>query len=189
MLNRLGWIIMLLLAGCAQETKNAAKYFDFDKLIDDQIILLANNHRQLKKSASLGETPKDTVFRPSAEEWNRELEAFRLLETINKPAFQKLYHIDDALSDTKSNLKIRQFSTDKSRVALIKLFYHNDLSQLKKIECVLFQKNFLYASSDQLTLQFDDIDGRIALTGYTMHGYQKMLLSDTVRFTVQGLIE
>ncbi len=189
MLNRFGWIITLLLAGCAQETKNTTKYFDFDRLIDDQIILLANNHRQLKKSASLGETPKDTVFRPSTEEWKRELEAFRLLETINKPAFQNLYHIDNALSDTKSNLKIRQFSSEKSRIARIRLFYHNDLTQLKKIECVVFRQNFLYASSDQLTLQFDDIEGRIALTEYTMHGYQKMLFSDTVRFTVQGSIE
>jgi hypothetical protein len=183
------WLLVFLLGACTQEQTVTKKYFDFDKLIDEQISLLAGQHRTLVKAASLGAAPKDSVFRPSKQGWERELEAFRLLENINKPAFQNLYTVQDALADPQSNLKIHQFSSDKARVALVRLYYHDNLSRLKKIECVLFQKNLLYANSDQLTMLFDEENGKNVLTGYTMHGYQKMILGDTVRFTVRGTIE
>src|SRR3954466_1241771 len=98
--KKLGWCLLLgLLAACGEEKKSTNKYFDFDKLIDDQIVLLVDGQRQLTKAASLGGAPKDTVFQPSKHGWERELEAFRLLETINKPAFQQSYKIADAVED------------------------------------------------------------------------------------------
>ncbi len=188
--RKLGWLVLLVLSTTCSEKKEATpKYYDFDKLLNDQIALLTEQKRVLVKAAGLGDNPKDTVFQPSMKGWERELEAFRLLETINKPAFQQSYKIADAIEDPSSNLKIHEFTSDKARVTSVRLYYHNDLSRLKRIECEMAQQNLLYSSKDQLTLKFDDEEGKAVLTGYSMTGYQKMILGDTTRFSIVGTIE
>jgi hypothetical protein len=187
-LKKLGWVLLMMLAACAEEKKATTKFFDFDKLLDDQVALLTERKRVLVKAASLGNAPKDTTFQPSMRGWERELEAFRLLETINKPAFQKSYKVADAIEDPGSNLKIHEFSSDKARVTAVRLYYQNNLSRLKKIECDIVQQNLLYSNKDQLTMKFDDENGKTVLTGYSMSGYQKMILGDTTRFAIQGTI-
>jgi hypothetical protein len=189
------WFFVVVLAGCAQEKeKSTKKYFDFDRLLDGQIAILSSEQRNLVKTAVLNGTSQDTVFRPSKKDWARELEAFRLLETINKPAFLRSYTVEEAVEDSRSNLKIHQFKLDSShandsRIEFVKLYYHNDLSELKKIECSIVQKNLLYSNHDELAMTFDDEGGKAVITGYAMSGYQKMLLGDTVRFSVRGIIE
>ena len=183
------WLLLVLLTACAEEKKSQNKYFDFDKLIDDQIVLLTEQQRVLVKAATLDGAAQDTVFQPSKQGLEMELEAFRLLETINKPAFQQSYKVADALEDPVSNLKIHEFTSHEARVTSVRLYYHNDLSQLKKIECAVVQQNLLYSNRDRLIMQFDDENGKTVLTGYSMSGYQKMILGDTVRFSIQGLIE
>ncbi len=183
------WVLLALMAACAEEKKSTNKYFDFDKLLDQQITLLTEQKRMLVKSASLGDAPQDTVFQPSKQGWERELEGFRLLETINKPAFQKSYKVADAIEDPASNLKIHEFTSDQARVTSIRLYYHNDLSHLKKVECDIVQQNLLYSNKDELTMRFDEENGKTVLTGYSMDGYQKLVLGDTVRFSVKGTVK
>lgn len=187
-LKKLGWLLLMVLVACAEEKKATTKFFDFDKLLDDQVALLTERKRVLVKAASLDNAPKDTTFQPSMEGWERELDAFRLLETINKPAFQKSYKVADAIEDPASNLKIHEFTSDKTRVTSVRLYYQNDLSRLKKIECDIVQQNLLYSNKDQLTMKFDDENGKPVLTGYSMSGYQKMILGDTTRFAIHGTI-
>ncbi|HWA35326.1 MAG TPA: hypothetical protein VG737_14395 [Cyclobacteriaceae bacterium] len=182
------WLLLVLLTACVEEKQAENKFFDFDKLIDDQAALLTEQKPMLVKAASLGSPARDTVFQPTLQGWKRELEAFRLLETINKPAFQKSYRVDDAIEDPASNLKIHEFTSEKARVTSVRLYYHNDLSRLKKIECDMVQRNLLYSNKDELTMTFDDDNGRNVLTGYSMKGYQKMIFGDTTRFAIQGTI-
>lgn len=193
-LRKLGWLLLMIpigigMAAYAEEKKTTTKFFDFDKLLDDQVSLLTERKRVLVKAASLDSAPTDTTFQPSMRGWERELEAFRLLETINKPAFQKSYKVADAIEDPASNLKIHEFTSDKARVTSVRLYYQNDLSRLKKIECDIVQQNLLYSNKDQLTMKFDDENGKAVLTGYSMSGYQKMILGDTTHFAIQGTIE
>jgi len=38
-------------------------------------------------------------------------------------------------------------------------------------------------------MEFDEVNGKAVLTGYSMDGVQKMMLSDSVRFSVHAQVE
>ena len=186
----LAWAITAFLAGaCSQKKISADKYFDFDGLIDDQISQLSQRMRVLDKVADMGGLKSDTTFLPSGKGWESELEIFRELETINKPTYQKVYKVEDSMEDTKSNLKIRQYSSASSPVTSVKFYYQNEFEKLKKIEANIVEKNLLYFNSRSLTMEFDEEDGKPLLIRYTMNGFQKMVFSEQVQFSVMGQID
>ena len=82
--HKLGvYVLLFLLTACRQNQKSNQKYFDFDRLIDDQISELSQRKRVLDKVADIGGSRSDTTFLPSAGGWETELEIFRELEKIN----------------------------------------------------------------------------------------------------------
>ena len=179
----------LLVAACSQEHKSNTKYFDFDGLIDDQVSQLSQRVRVLDKMAEMSGVKSDSTFLPSSKGWESELEIFRELEIINRPAYQKIYTVEDGLEDTKSNLKIRRYSSGASPVSSVKFYYQNEFDTLKRIEADIVEKNLLYTNSRTLVLEFDEEDGKPLLIRYAMNGFQKMVFSDPVRFSVSGEID
>lgn len=182
-------LTVFLAAACSQEQKSTHKYFDFDRLIDDQISQLSQRMRVLDKEAAMSDVKSDSTFLPSGKGWESELEIFRELEIINKPAYQMAYKVEDPVEDTKSNLKIRQYSSAASPVSLVKFYYQNEFERLRKIEADIVENNLLYTNSRTLVMEFDEVDGKPLLIKYTMNGFQKMVLSDPVRFSVSGAID
>ena len=71
----------------------------------------------------------------------------------------------------------------------MKFFYHDDFSQLKRIEATIAENNRLYSNSRDLTMEFEEEDGKPVLNRYSMSGFQKMMFRDTVRFSILGQIE
>ncbi len=186
----LSWAITALLAvACSQEKKSADKYFNFDGLIDDQISQLSQHMRVLGKIAEMSDRKSDTTFLPSGKGWASELEIFRELEIINRPTYQKVYKVEDSMEDSKSNLKIRQYSSSTSPVTFVRFYYQNEFEKLKKIEADIVVKNLLYSSSRSMTMEFDEEDGKPLLIRYTMNGFQKMVFSEPVHFSVMGQID
>ena len=179
----------LLVVACSQEHKSNKKYFDFDGLIDDQVSQLSQRVRVLDKMADMSGVKSDSTFLPSSKGWESELEIFRELEIINRPAYQKIYTVEDGLEDTKSNLKIRRYSSGASPVSSVKFYYQNEFDTLKRIEADIVEKNLLYTNSRTLVLEFDEEDGKPLLIRYAMNGFQKMVFSDPVRFSVSGEID
>jgi len=51
------------------------------------------------------------------------------------------------------------------------------------------QENLLYTTKRRLVMEFDEVNGKAVLTGYSMDGVQKMMLSDSVRFSVHAQVE
>lgn len=182
-------LLFLMAASCSQEQKSTQKFFDFDDLIDDQISQLSLRIGVLDKEVDMGGEKSDSTFLPSAKGWESELEIFRQLEMINKPMYRDAYKIEDPVEDTKSNLKIRQYTAVSSPVPLVKFFYQNELSQLKKIEASVTKSNLLYSTGRVLLMEFEDEEGKPLLFRYSVIGFQKMILSDTVRFSVSGQID
>ena len=72
---------------------------------------------------------------------------------------------------------------------LIKFYYQNEFSRLKKIEAAITAKNLLYTTSRALVLEFEEEDGKPQLIRYSMNGFQKMVFTDTVRFSVHGQVD
>jgi hypothetical protein len=188
-INYVNCILIFLLAACSQEQKISEKYFDFDGLIDEQISQLSQRMRVLDKIAEMSGISSDTTFLPSVKGWGSELEIFRQLEIINKPIYRDVYRVEDPLEDPKSNLKIRQFEAASAPVPSIRFYYQDNFSHLKKIEAVINEKNVLYATRRVMVIEFDEEDGERLITRYGMNGFQKMILRDTVRFSVLGQID
>lgn len=182
------WTLLFLLAACSQEQKSTKKFYDFDGLIDEQISQLSQRMRVLDKVAQMSTTHSDTTFLPTVNGWESELEIFRQLETINKPTFQNAYRITDPVEDSKSNLKIRQYVAFDVPIPVVRFYYQEEFSRLKKIDAEITEKNLLYTTHRALTMEFDEEDGKPLLIRYAMSGFQKMVLRDTVRFTMKGQI-
>lgn len=185
-----GWaVLMLIIAACSPEQKNSRKFFDFDGLIDEQISQLSQRKRVLEKVVQMSTTKSDTAFLPSVQGWGSELEIFRQLETFNKPTYQNVYQIKDSLKDPKSNLKIRQFEAAHVPVPLIRFYYQDEFSRLRRIYAEIAEKNLLFSTRRILTIDFEEEDGKPLLARYGVSGFQKMILRDTVRFSIRGQID
>lgn len=182
-------LLFFLTVACAHEQKSTQKYFDFDGLIDDQVNQLRQRGRVLEKVAAMAADQTDSTFLPSEKGWKSELEIFRDLELMNKPAYRDVYRIEDPIEDAKSNLKIRQYVASAVPLHLIKFYYQNEFSRLKKIEATITEKNLLYTTSRALVMEFEEEDGKPQLIRYSMNGFQKMVFTDTVRFSVHGQVD
>lgn len=178
---------LLLLSACRSDKKDNQKFFDFNALINDQVNQLSQQKKPLSKKVSLEQTRSDTTFLPSQSDWEAELEMFRELEQINKPSLRQAYKVEDGLQDKKSNLLIKRLSASGINAPVVEFFYQNNFSRLKKIEASLKESNPLYQASRILKMEFDEIEsGRPFMTRYSISGFQKMILRDTVRLSVEG---
>ncbi|CAN5160664.1 hypothetical protein BH09BAC3_BH09BAC3_17390 [soil metagenome] len=185
-----GWILLLVLAGgCVQKKEPVEKFFDFKELLDEQTDLLSQHGRSLDKTSYVMNQNSDTTFVPSNYVWKTELELFQQLEEFNKPIYKSEYRIEDAIKDTRSNLKIRQYISERAPIRSMKFYYHEDFAHLKKIEATIHQNNLLYTNGLVLVMEFEDEDGKPLLSRYTMNGFQKMMLRDSVHYSLEGQVD
>jgi len=185
--------IVLVICSCAfifsscnrANLKYDKAYFDFDSLIDVQVTALLKAQTTINKKSMISGKEDDSSFVPDSLKLANELDVFRQLDLINKPLYRNSYEIRDGEKDTKSNLLIRSYtSKTPSPVSFVKFYYRSSSHELKKIESVFHEENALYDTKRNLLLEFDDSNGSLLLSGYTLSGTQKMILNDTVNFAV-----
>lgn len=179
---------LFLLASCNKSNLKYEKpYFDFDSLINVQSADLIKAGTLLSKSVSLNGKQDQSSIQTDSTLMAHELDVFRQLDVINKPLYKTAYEILDGDKDSRSNLRIRTYKAkNPSPVPFITFYYLNDWKHLKKIESVYQENNTLYLTERHLQLEFDDVVGTLLLSRYEVTGKQKMILSDTVLFSIEG---
>lgn len=188
-MNRILFLIStcaLLFSGCQRTNQEYDKsYFDFDSLINVQVAELLKVQTTISKKSVINGKEDSSSYIPDSLNLANELDVFRQLDLINKPLYRNSYEINDGDKDTKSNLLIRSYiAKSPSPVPFVKFYYQSRAQMLKRIESIFHEENSLYSTKRNLVLEFDDSTGSLLLSGYQLKGTQKMILNDTVSFSV-----
>jgi hypothetical protein len=184
------FFVVSLTVGCQQQQVKSKRYFDLDSLVSAQVIYLSKSKASLKKEATISGKSSSSVNALDSTAWSHELDVFRQLDLINRPIYSDVYDTREGEKDSKSNLLIRAYeATANSTVPYLRLFYQTTPARLKKLEALYLETNSLYNSQRKLEMYFDDSSGKPYLTGYLIDGHQKMILGDSVHYTIQVEIQ
>lgn len=180
---------IIAVAACTpSSTKTAPDELNIDSLLSLQVTLLAERSVSLSKSAAVSAHRSDTILTPNATHWRKELEVFRELGLLNHTRYKGSYRIEDPLDDPRSNLKIRRFTNKGAPLRSLQIYYQGDLARIRQLTGVIEEDNPLYAARRELTLRFDELNGQLALGSYSIEGFQKVALRDTVWFSMTGAV-
>ncbi|MBK5279706.1 MAG: hypothetical protein JJE09_12675 [Bacteroidia bacterium] len=182
--------IGLIAISCQKQKVQGKRYFDLDSLVNAQILYLSKTKASLKKEVIFTEKSSASTNILDSAAWSYELDVFRQLDLINRPIYFDVYQVKDGIKDSKSNLLVRSYEADgKSPVPYLRLFYQGTPSRIKKLEALYSETNSLYSSQRKLEMYFDDAPGNPYLTGFFIEGEQKMIMSDSVHYTIRTEIQ
>jgi len=187
--------VALTFVGCNRSNLVYDKpYFDFDSLVSKQIKLIGLSNDSIKKIAVMDGKTDVSEFAVDTTVIKNELEVFRQLDVINKPLFKNAYQLATDEKDNKSNLRVRTYRLKnsarvKSAVPYVRFFFLNDFQQLKKIESLFEESNSLYTTHRKLMMEFEGAGKEARLKNYSVSGFQKMILNDSVKFSIEGSVK
>lgn len=185
-------VLLVILFGCNRSSILYDKpYFNFDSLVTVQVKLVGLARDSIKKTAVMDGKIDVSQFVVDTVSMRNEMEVFRELDVINKPLFKNAYEIPKDEKDNKSNLWVRTYRLKNkadvtSAVPYVRFFYLDDFQQVKKIESIFEEANSLYKTHRNLMMEFDGIEQGMKLKRYSISGFQKMILTDTVKFSIEG---
>jgi hypothetical protein len=161
-----------------------------DSLLGAQASRLTAVNAALTKQTTLGLQHDEVTLTPKdSTAWKKELDAFLVMDAINKPVNRSRYVMNDT-DDRKSNLRIRSFTTsDDLPVKYVRIYYHRKPSRIRRIEASYHESNALYQTTRLLTMQFEIMNNTPVITSYAVQGGQKMFLDDTVRYDIRGRVK
>jgi hypothetical protein len=175
---------------CREQQPVTAAYYNIDSLLDKQIGLLLKRKAALEKTAIVGPGDSRVTFVPAdSAAWADELDIFRNLNTINKPVNRGLY-IDSVYKDRNSNLTVRSFTatTPELQIERLEIFYLNAPKDIRRIEAIFHEENVMFETKRLLRMDFRRKDQDAFVSAYSIDGGQKMLLGDTVQYSVTAKI-
>jgi hypothetical protein len=175
---------LLLFSSCHDQTKNSHSYFD--SLVVAQVTNLSALHAKVSKKAQINGVTDQAVFAPSQSGWKSELDLLHTLSDFERPAFQDRYTLKENAPDTKSNLLIRSYRANGNvPVPEIKFYYYRQFKNIRRIEATLREKNILFSTIRLVSLEFEEFKGLPLLISYAIEGGQKMILNDTVQYSIR----
>ena len=179
------FIAALLAQACGrQNAKYDKRYIDVDSLISAQIELLRTKPIVIQKEAIMKESKSGGQVKADSAALARELDIFRQIDFMNKPLFRDQYQIS-IQPDPRSNLTMRVYEAKVAApVKYLKIYFFEQPSRLRKIESYFEEENSLYFTSRKYTLDFNEENSKSILVKSSMTGVQKMILSDSVSFSV-----
>ena len=182
-------ILLIFCVACNIENNTPGKintYYRIDSVLDRQEEQLIKQNPKLAKVAKVDEKMDTVTISLDKDGWGNELEIFQDL-SINKPALRDSYIKDTVESDSGRWVQydIKEGLSDEVEIEMMHLFFDND-AILKKVKTVYKENGTLYDARRQMELDFEGKP--LKLTGYTVNGYQKMILKDTTFYFVNAKI-
>jgi hypothetical protein len=185
--------IVLCALACRPVESTGERYYNLDSLLQAQTQLLISTKASLTKNAYLGEKKETKKFSPDSLGWIDEFGTLSELALINKSIYRGMYSVRDE-QDSKSNLRILSYAIkdqkgeSKIPVRNVRIYYLGSLDRIKRIEGTYNEENELYSGSHSLSIELQDVYNKTMITSYSIVGHQKMILADSVDFTIEGRI-
>lgn len=180
MRSRGAWVLLLLTAcGPDENTGRSApanrkpNYFDVKGFLDAQTALLNQRQPTVEKQVQLRDEQTETS-RVAKLDWGKELQIFYQAD-INKPALRGVY----AVAATGTARSYRRKAGVEAPVAELQVT--GAAAAPSELQATIVQDNPLFYSEKQLRLHTRS--GQ--LTDYEVRGVQKLILFDTVRYSVR----
>lgn len=182
---------LLLCFACNPEEKvNLQKneYFDLKGLIAEQINLLDSLNPTIQKEAIIdGEAEVKTLQFDSAA-WARELDLF-IQADINKPNLRGSFEVNEEGMAEQGAKATTYTAKDKKDIGIEYLKVFRKDGNLERVETLYTETNALYNTFRKLELFFEPAGNKARLTAYSVDGRQKMVLKDTVFYTISAEIQ
>lgn len=158
------------------------KYFDLIQFVNAQVNELNARKPQVKKKIFLG-SETDEILSDTLN-WEKELALFREAD-INSPSFRDSYEIDeDKLSHSitytakESRLKVKEITIIFDENSQI------DKISVKQIKIFFLEDNQLYELQRDLVMELKNN----LLSAYTIKGFQKVILKDSLIYQIEAVI-
>jgi hypothetical protein len=168
-------LFLTILFSCSSSVESEEPvFFNIKSYISNQVRELKTHHALLQKTViNKGKEETKVISQP---DWNKELQAFMECD-LNRPGWSASYKTDSLRRD--SLLTIRYTAIEpKLRVRMLEIIQLNGDVQEIKAECR--QGNTWFTARQQLYFN----SGK----GYDIRGFQKVVLADSVSYTITANI-
>jgi len=183
------FLIAFISVSCGSDETAVALFYPVDSLLDNQVRELARLQATLSKTASMGQEESAAEYVPAdTTGWQKELEVFYQINSINKPVNKSSYSVENG-RDESSGIHMRTFSSSEEvPVRMLKVYYRDTPLLPERIEAKVTEVNSMFKGTRNLRLDFAQENNHIILTGYTIDGGQKMFLADSVQYNIKGSV-
>ena len=181
--------LFLFTISCTEiKPREVTAYFSLDSLFDAQSNLLLSDDYRLQKSAVVNADTATALFIPDSLEWINEFQVFRDMN-INKPALIGQY-TPTIKPDPNSNLQILSYTakSEELEVQQLNVYYLRQLENIKRITASSQERNSIFSAGKEAGIEFEKKDGQWKIKSFSLNGFQKMILQDSVLFVVKGTI-
>ena len=183
--------IFLISCNTGASQKQISEYYNLDSLVNSQISVLTAGHFNIQKKVTLDGENEEVSSELTKEQWKDELKLF-IDADMNVSSLSGVYGCNCGINDKNSNLLVDSYSPknekDKSRIRLFEIYYFKEISQVRKILIEEKEENELYFSSRSLEMNFESSRNGMILSSYSINGFQKLQLKDTVMYSIEGKI-
>ncbi len=181
--------VMILFIGCQSDNAEIKdkehKYFDLEGLVKNQIALLDQNKPTIRKIAVID--GEEESIESNALNWEKEFVMF-MESDINKSKLLMQYDTEQFTSDAGDEI-IKYTNVDETGTGVVSMEIVKK-GKNDKIKVVTIEKceyNTLYASKLQLEMQFNNDQSNL-LSSYSVKGFEKIILKDSLKIEIHGEI-
>ncbi|WP_421892294.1 hypothetical protein [Marinoscillum sp.] len=173
-------IVLMLVLACGENRQSAVAlkvYFDLDSLLDRQVEILSKKEAILTKRVEMDGQKETLAQQPDSAQWESEFVIIRDFN-LNKSHYVGAY-------GTTSGSDYIKYTLEDDINAPVKVFeVFRPEGQVERIVSNYYEDKSIYQHRRNLELTFEN--GQ--LSAYQIKGFQKMILKDTIQYTISGKI-
>ena len=185
MRNGLFLLLMWLSASACDrqaERKMITEYYDIDSLFLSQPPLLKD--LAFTKSANIDDKAESSTVKFDTTGWKKELAMFLAMD-INKAALVGAYEKSETPTAIGKNISYKLKPGEDSGVKWIQL-EQDSTGNVFLFKALFEEDNALYQNRRELTARFEVTEKRSVLNSYKVEGYQKIIMKDTVKYSIEA---